>query len=427
MGSCTHVWNYAQAIPHLFPSLERSLRETEFLVSQDTSGHQVFRTALPIRPSEHGSMSAADGQLGGIVKVYREWRISGDSQWLKGLWPRVKQSLEYCIAAWDPDRRGVLTEPHHNTYDIEFWGPNGMCSSIYLAALGAATAMGETLGEDVDEWRELLGRGTEYLETELFNGEYFFQDVVWKGHRAGDPTSVEALAGQAYASPEALALLEAEGPKYQYGTGCLSDGILGEWLAEVCGLAGVLDPGKVESHLDSVFRHNFKDDLALHPNPQRPTFALGHEAGLLLCSWPRGGQPSLPFVYSNEVWTGIEYQVASHLLLAGRREEGLRIVRACRDRYDGQVRNPFDEIECGHWYARALSSYALLYALSGARYDAVDRTLYVRERGDFRVFLCTATGFGTVESKGGRISVEQRSGRLVVDRIERLEGADGVE
>jgi len=118
-GSCTHVWNYAQAIPHLFPDLERTLRETEFFVSQDERGHQVFRTGLPIRPVKHTFHAASDGQLGGIMKVYREWRISGNDEWLKKMWPKVQQSLEYCITTWDPRGRGVLEEPHHNTYDIE--------------------------------------------------------------------------------------------------------------------------------------------------------------------------------------------------------------------------------------------------------------------------------------------------------------------
>ena len=78
-GTCTHVWNYAQAVPHLFPALERTLRETEFGPSQDERGHQQFRTALPIRPQVHDFHAAADGQLGGIMKVHREWRISGDT------------------------------------------------------------------------------------------------------------------------------------------------------------------------------------------------------------------------------------------------------------------------------------------------------------------------------------------------------------
>ena len=112
-----------------------------------------------------------------------------------------------------------------------------------------------------------------------------------------------------------------------------------------------------------MHKYNLKHDLSGYANPQRPTYACGAEGGLLLCTWPKGGELSLPFVYSNEVWTGIEYQVASHLMLMGRVQEGLEVVRACRDRYDGRVRNPFDEYECGHWYARAMSSYALLFGL----------------------------------------------------------------
>lgn len=131
-GFCTHVWNYAQAICHLFPTLERSLRETEFFENQNAAGHRQFKAALPIRPQAHDFYAAADGQLGGIMKVYRDWRISGDSVWLRHLFPRVKISLDYCIRTWDPRHAGVLEAPHHNTYDIEFWGPDGMCTSFYL-------------------------------------------------------------------------------------------------------------------------------------------------------------------------------------------------------------------------------------------------------------------------------------------------------
>ena len=158
-GSCTHVWNYAQALPHLFPALERTLRETEFSVSQDARGHQTFRAALPIRPTTHDFHAAADGQLGGIMKVYREWRITGDLAWLRGLWPRVRTSLDYCIETWDPRHRGVVEEPHHNTYDIEFWGPDGMCSSFYLGALRAGVLMGEALGAPVPLYAELAREG----------------------------------------------------------------------------------------------------------------------------------------------------------------------------------------------------------------------------------------------------------------------------
>ena len=411
-GSCTHVWNYAQALPHLFPDLERTLRETEFGESQNDEGHQQFRSSLPIRPSLHHFHAASDGQLGGIIKVFRDWRISGDTGWLKRLWPKVRASLDYCIGAWDPNRRGLVEEPHHNTYDIEFWGPDSMCTSFYLGALAAAIQMGRALDDDVDQYAVLLAKGTAYLEGELFNGDYFFQEVL------RDKAQPAEVAGHtvepAKRSAEAIELIRNEGPNYQYGTGCLADGVLGSWMAAVCGTGQVLDPRKVTSHLRSVHRHNLIRDLSNHANSQRPCYAVGNEGGLLLCTWPKGAKPSLPFVYSDEVWTGIEYQVASHLMLMGCVEEGLEIVRSCRNRYDGRVRNPFNEYECGHWYSRAMSSYALLQGLTGARYDAVEKTLHLEPRieGDFRSFICTATGYGTVGVRDGEPFLEVRHGTI---------------
>ena len=417
-GSCTHVWDYAQALPHLFPDLERSLRETEYLVSQDETGHQNFRTSLPIRPTDHKFHAAADGQLGAIIRTYREWRIGGDIDWLRGLWSRVVQSLGYCIETWDPEHKGILEEPHHNTYDIEFWGPDGMCTSFYLGALRAVILMGEALGEDISLYAELLQRGKQYMESELWNGEYFYQKIQWEGLKAGDPTEVPSM--QRDYSSEALDLLKKEGPKYQYGAGCLTDGILGEWIAEMCGMGGVLDAAKVDAHVQSVHRNNFKPDMGDHANTQRPSYAFGREGGLLICTWPHGGALSLPFPYSNEVWTGIDYQVASHLMVLGHVEEGLQIVRAARARYDGRCRNPFNEFECGHWYARAMSSYGMLQGLTGARYDAVEKVLYLAPsiKGDFRSFLSTATGFGTVGVKGGQPFLDVKSGRIDAARIE---------
>ena len=429
-GSCTHVWNYAQAIPHLFPDLERSLRETEFFVSQESTqdcgcsgsdccggnknaGHQTFRASLPIREPDHNYHAASDGQLGGIMKTFREWRISGDDNWLKNLWGKVKESLDYCINTWDKKREGVLKEPHHNTYDIEFWGADGMCSSFYLGALKAASIMADYLG-DKDayiKYKYLYENGRKYLETELYNGEYFIQKAEWK--------TLEAELYVDRETPEARALCEIEGPKYQYGSGCISDGVLGAWIAQVCGVGEILDPEKVKSHLLSVYKYNHKKDLSEHANPQRPGYALGNEGGLLLCSWPNGGKPSLPFVYSDEVWTGIEYQVASHLIMRSCVNEGLEIVRTCRDRYNGTVRNPYNEYECGHFYARALSSYGLLQAMSGVVYDALTKTLTINPavKSDFKSFISTNTGYGNVGIKDGKPFINVIKGKIDVDKI----------
>jgi hypothetical protein len=418
-GSCTHVWNYAPAIAHLFPELERGLRESEFGESQDDRGHQNFRTNLPIRPGRHDGPAAADGQFGGVIKVWRDWQISGDTAWLRRIWPRVRQSLEYGIATWDPDRIGALVEPHHNTYDIEFWGPDGMCGSIYAAALGAAVELAAAVGDDPAPWRGLAEKATAYLEGVLFRRGRYIQQVMRETPRTGNAVA-RASEGADPVSPESLAVLKAEGPKYQYGEGVLSDGVLGAWLAEVSGLASPLSADKVRSHLRQVIRHNFRRDLRDHANPQRPGFAVGDEGGLLLCSWPEGHRPTLPFVYSEEVWTGIEYQVASHAILHGFVNEGLEIVRTVRARYDGRRRNPFDEYECGHWYGRALASWALLYALTGVRYSAVERTLWIAPVSAKRpvvVPFVHGRDFGTITLLKKGLTLRLAAGELEVDTV----------
>jgi len=415
-GTCTHVWNYAQAIPHLFPAMERTLRETEFCIDQDKDGHQVFRSSLPVRPTVHNFHSAADGQLGGIMKVYREWRIFGNTDWLRCMFPNIRKSMDYCIKAWDPRETGALEEPHHNTYDIEFWGPDGMCTSFYTGALQAIVLMGKALSEDVSLYESLLAKSKSYMETKLYDGEYFIQDIRWKDLDSPDPTKAQSFHSSY--SREAIQILEKEGPKYQYGKGCLSDGVLGSWLSLVCGMTEVIDREKVKSHLVAIHKYNLKTDLSEHANPQRPTYAMGNDGGLLLCSWPKGGKLQLPFVYSDEVWTGIEYQVASHLMFEGEVEKGLEIVRICRNRYDGRIRDPFNEYECGAYYARAMASYGLLEGLTGIRFDAVDGCLYIDSRigNDFTSFLSTNTGFGNAGLKNGKPFVDVKYGVINVKK-----------
>lgn len=415
-GTCTHVWNYAQAMPHLFPKLERGLRETELEYSMDDAGHVNFRSALPDGPTDHRFHAAADGQLGGILKLYRDWQISGDTNWMKKLYPLAKRSLAYGIQQWDPNRRGALFEPHHNTYDIEFWGPDGMCTSIYIGALCAIAEMGDVVKDpEAQQFRELAARGADFMNRELFNGEYYQQKIVWQDAR--DQSFAKKINDAASYDAEELRILKEEGPKYQYGSGCLSDGVIGAWMSDLYGVRTPLSQEHVASSLAAIFRHNFKPDMWGHACTQRPGYAMGHEPGLLICTWPRGGHPTFPFVYSDEIWTGIEYQVASHLIMAGMVQEGLTIVEAARSRYEGHVRNPFNEYECGSYYARAMASYALIPALSGFRYSAVHQTLEFAPKqnaGRFSCFFSTASAFGTISLSGSSVEINVIEGSLTV-------------
>jgi len=378
--NCGHVWNYEQSLAFLYPSLERFMREVDFLNNTKDNGEMVFRTSLPLGSGVLWNFRpAADGTLGKIINLYRDWQLSGDMEFLKKIWPKAKKALEYTWLSWDADRDGLIEGEQHNTYDIEFYGPNSMIGTFYLGALLAGSKMAEATGdgEAAKLYKDIFEKGKKNFNDLLWNGEYYVQkyDKVME-------------------------------KKYQYGDGCLSDQMLGQWLAMVAGLGRFLPEERLKATLAAIFNYNFMTDFRNYSNAQR-TYALNDERGLLLCTWPKGGRPPLPFVYSDEVWTGIEYHVASHLMYEGLVEEGLTIVKAVRDRYDGRRRNPWDEVECGHHYARAMSSWGILLALSGYSYSGPAMSLEFAPKlypDDFRTFWSTGSGWGGYsqkEEKGG--------------------------
>ncbi len=385
---------------HLAPG-ESATRDTDFAINTRNDGDMAFRTALPLEPIVLWDFKpAADGQMGSIMKVYREWLLCGDLKWLRKLWPEVKRALEYAWrgpngnpnAAWDPDGDGVMEGEQHNTYDIEFYGPNTMCGSLYLGALRVCEEMAHALGENAtaDEYHTRYQRGRVRLDQELWNGEYYVQREPPVDQIVEVDHGTQPWHASAYVPGESEL-------RYQYGRGCLSDQLLGAWFGEVVGLDDLLPRDRVQASLASIFRYNWRADLGDHANTQR-TYALNDEAGLLLCSWPLGERPTQPFPYSDEVWTGIEYQVAAHLIYAGLIDEGLTIVHGLRNRHDGERRNPWNEFECGNHYARAMASWSLLLALSGFHYNAPRSTISfapVINNNAFRSFFSTGTSWGS--------------------------------
>lgn len=403
-GSCTHVWNYAQTLAFLFPQLEQTMRRAEFQLETDPRGKMRFRTQR-IFGNEPWQFDhpAADGQMGTIVRLYREWKLTGDDAFLRELWPEASKALDFAFDYWDSDKDFVLDSQQHNTYDIEFYGPNSLCNSMFFAALEAGTRMAEYVGdtEHAGKYRDALEKGSKRMDELLWDGQYYVQRIE-----------------------------DVNAWRYQYGLGCLADQLLGQYLAHVVGLGHVLPREHVKKAIKSVFRNNFRDSLLDHASVQR-TYALNDEMGLLLCSWPKGGRPRIPFPYADEVWSGIEYQVAAHLIYEGFVEEGLTIVKAVRDRHDGVRRNPWNEVECGHHYARSMASWAVLTALSGFKFDMVNGTMSFTpaiNKDSFTCFWSTGKAWGiytqkknkkgkvekTVQVLGGSLDGVKVQGAMVV-------------
>jgi len=433
-GSCTHVWNYQQALANLFPALERTLRETEFTYNQLPSGGLTFRQRLPLGSGFDIMGPCADGHFGAIVKAYREWKNLGDDAWLKRFWPNIRRAIEYAWSPdnpdkWDPDKTGVLWGRQHHTLDMELFGPSSWLTTMYLAALTAASIMADAMSEPAfaKECRELAAKGGAYVDRELFNGRYYAQKLDLSDRSVLTTFGQSRRAGvlsepfaEAYWSEEYAEI------KYQIGQGCLTDQILGQWHADIVGLGDLLAPENVWTTLKTVYNENYRPSLRDHFNPCR-VYAYEDEGGLLNCTWPEGAtKPALPVPYAEEVWTGLEYMMASHLIQRGLVDEGLTVVRTARLRHDGSRRNPWNDIECGSYYIRALSSYALVNAYSGLSFDQRYGEIGFKpaRAGDGVYFWSAGRGWGVVELRGSTVTLRVKGGELGLSRL-RLPGRSG--
>lgn len=362
-GNCSHVYNYNVFTALFFPDLERCMRKTEFITEIEQDGHIPFRVRKDFNDARWDLPAAVDGQLGSIIRVYREWKISKDDDFLIQLYDNVKLALDYCINLFDSEKTGLLSGLQHNTYDIEFYGNTSMLQSVYVTALKSFIEITKYLDKDYTLYKDLYLKSVQELD-KLYDGEYYYQKID-----------------------------DVDKYKYQYGKGCLSDQLFGIMLAKTYGLEVDIDKNKEKKALKAIFKYNFKKDFYEHENLQR-VYALNDDSGLLLCSFPKGGRPILPFVYADEVWTGIEYQVAAHMAYAGLYDKSLKVVQAVRDRYNGKKRNPFAEQECGYHYIRSLSSYAVFMAFAGTDLNASVDSFKPYKDGEFETFYIDGNSWG---------------------------------
>ena len=417
-GTCTHVWNYAYALCFLFPNLERSIRETDFAYNQDENGRMAFRMSLPIGRQRNDFRACVDGQMGGIIKTYRDWKLCGDDEWLRKLWPAVKKSLEYAwndqnYDKWDNDRDGVLEGRQHHTLDVELFGPSSWLEGFYLAALKCGAEMAERMGEPetAAEYRELFRHGQTWCEANLFNGKWYAQKLDLT-----DKTYLERFNKDAmgYWNDESGEI------KYQIGEGCLLDQCLAQWHANISGIGEVFEKDHLHTALKNVYKNNFLPDMRSHYNTFR-LFAVNDEAGAIICTFPKEIQmPAIPIPYAQESMHGFEYAFAGLLISEGFIEEGTAVVKAIRDRYRGFNRNPWNEIECGSNYARSMASFALMPLFSGFKFNMQDSSIGFCpvNAGDFRSLWFVDSAWGRFERKANETTLTVFSGQLRLDLLE---------
>ena len=367
-GNCTHVWNYEHTTPFLFGSLAMKMRNVEYQYGlNDSSGLMSFRVSLPFNKKENWKIAAADGQMGTVMKVYREWQLSGDDAFLRATWPGVKKALAFAWinGGWDADQDGVMEGCQHNTMDIEYFGPNPEIEFWYLGALKAASRMAEYLKdrEFQQTCAALFEKGSRWTDQHLFNGEFYIQQIRPVNDKNMIATGLMAGMGAS----------NLKNPDFQIGEGCLVDQLVGQNMAWICGLGYLADSNHIRKTLESIYKYNHVVSFGDHFNNMR-SYALGDESGLMLTSYPDPSKrPAVPLSYAFEAWTGLEYTAATGMIYENMNTEALKIISDVRNRYDGYKRNPFNEEECGNHYARAMAAWSALVAFSRFHYSAVDK------------------------------------------------------
>jgi uncharacterized protein (DUF608 family) len=390
--NCTHVWNYEQAVAQLFPSLERSMRETDWDVLQAPEGYLPHRVLLPADgPQLHGvtvggpARPAIDGMLGTVLKTYREVRRGAGTDWLGRYLPHARRLMDFVTSTWDVSGSGVLTGDQPVTHDISLQGPNIFVGGLWLAALRAMqemTARSGAVAEAAEFGRRFRLASGNYDEL-LWNGEYYSQ--------------------------------KSDGQSFDFGDGCLADQLLGQWWAHQLNLGHILPADHVRTALASIVAFNFRSGFRGFEHGYR-VFADADDAGLLICTWPHEGRPAVPIRYADEVWTGVEYQVAAHCLFEGMTGDGLRILTGLRGRYDGSRRNPYNEIECGDHYSRAMAGFSVLDAWTGAWYDAWAGHLRIG-LGAERYPLIAGPGWGEVTASDRAASFRCLGGEVPLTEV----------
>jgi len=375
--NCTHVWNYEFSLAHLFPSLERTMRETEFKM-QHKLGYLPHRTVIPLYLPQFGEVPdigdvppAIDGMFGMILKIYRDFLITNDRDFLKKSWVYIEKLMDFIFKEYENESDGMITRAQPNTYDCSIYGLNTFISSLNLVALLACEQIALEL--DIKKWAEVCREKykfmREVIDKECWNGEYYIQKY--------DSLEIN---------------------KFQYGIGCLSDQLIGQWWAFHLGLGYIFPKAHVQQAIKSIVKYNFKETLNGFKQTPR-VFASNYDSGLLVCSWPNGGKPEVPTYYTDEVWTGIEYEVAALCFYIGEIESGLNIIKAVRERYDGTHRNPWNEVECGDHYVRPMSSWTLIHALTGISYSSKLNQFSISPKinqRNFQSFFITKSAWGKI-------------------------------
>jgi hypothetical protein len=245
-------------------------------------------------------------------------------------------------------------------------GTPSYIASLWIGALRAAVQLAQEADKsgDARRWADQLAKASASFDAMLFNGDYY---SLWVDGKTRDEL-------------------------------CMTDQISGEWFTRLIGLPSTISQKNLNRSIDSIFKHNFNPEFGVHN-----------------ATAPRRGPDLLALnnLQAGGLWSGIEFAFASVLMDNGRYADGVKVVEAIHRRYL-RAGQPFNHVECGGHYSRAMSSWATLLASTGFKPDLPNKTISIvpSVAGDFHAPWVTASGFGSISRKGRTLSIHCSYGSL---------------
>ena len=377
-GNCKHVYHYAQGHARLFPELGRILRKQD-LKTQTPEG------LLPARDGQ--VWNAIDGHFGSILGVYREHLLSCNNDFLNASWGETKKAMDYTISTFDPDKDGMMSGTHHNTLDCNISGTSPWIGSLYMAALKACEKMASIMGDatSASAYNEIWTTGVRNQNAQLWD-----TNLGYYKEKTENLPNTKVMA-------DAISI----------------DMLLGQWWANQLGLGPIYPEDRSREALLKIYNSNkFTDTGSGYVAAFRDFLGTG-DTGWQMFKHP-GTIPHNTILYYNEVMSGFEYSLAATLIQYGLVNEGISVIQAIANRYDGRLRStgevhmannstvfgcgsPFGEDECGDFYGRPLSSWSALLALQGFMYDGPQQVITFRpvwQPENHKSFFSASEGWG---------------------------------
>jgi len=307
-----------------------------------------------------------------VMMACRDYLWTGDREYLITMWPHIVRAMAFTESL---DTNGdSLPDRDTGLQSYDQWRMRGSPSyiaSLWIGALRAAIRIAVDLdkGNEAKRWSELLAKASASFDEVLFNGEYY---SLWVDGPVRDEL-------------------------------CMTDQVSGEWFSHLIGLPGTLSREKLNLAIGSIFKYNFNPEFGLHN-------ATG----------PRKGRDLLALnnLQAGGLWSGIEFAFASLLMDHGRYADGVKIVETIHRRYL-RAGQPWNHVECGGHYSRAMSSWSTMLAATGFKPDLPNSCIEISPAvaGDFCAPWVTASGYGSIRRAGRTLSVTCASGKLVFQRL----------